>query len=437
MSHAFIAHAEDQLDALLKLSEHLRKAGIPSSFVPHDEPDRSRSDRAINDATFMIALVSYEAMKSKTVRADIERARKNGLNILPVRADRTRVGGFVKSELGKDLTLSTDDMAGVIEAAKKAYRAGCPVVAVMNMKGGVGKTTVTAQLAGALQKASGNRVLLIDLDPQYNLSQLFFPAGDADEAAAKDASVISLFEKSKLHEPARTSPADRWGQLYLEPFTPAPREAISHSLIKNDQTRGRLDMIFGQFEISKYAFSTDRDGLETVREHFLRTLDFYRGLYDLVILDTNPNATFLTRCALQAADRVLAPMHTDVYSLRGIKLLNRVITDQTDTDHRPELSVLFNSVERREQSDFEADTRNGAFNEQVGFDLSAKLMTAVLPRSRHFQVRVDEEEPPEKRLLTLHGRGGGLRHVRQALDTVASELQGVLKIKAERVRTTA
>lgn len=427
MSHAFIAHAEDQLDALLELSERLRKAGIPSRFVPHDEPDRAASDQAIDDASFMIVLVSYDAMKSRTVRSDIERARLNGLNILPVRADRTRVGGFVKSELGKDLVLTTDDMEALVEAAQKAYRAGCPVVAVMNMKGGVGKTTIAAQIAAAVQKSKGNRVLLVDLDPQYNLSQLFFPSGEADEAAARDASVISLFEKSKLHDPARSSPADQWGQLALEPFPPSHREAITHTIINSDEKRGRLDIIFGQFEISKYAFSTDREGLETVRQHFLRTLDHYRGQYDLILLDTNPNATFLTRCALEAADRVLAPMHTDVYSLRGIKLLNRVITDQTETRHRPELSVLFNAVERREQSDFEADTRNGAFNEQVRFELSRTIMKAVLPRSRHFHIRASEDEPAEKRLLVFHGRGGGLRHIRQSLNEVASELLEVLQ----------
>ncbi|MEM6900420.1 MAG: AAA family ATPase [Pseudomonadota bacterium] len=429
MSHAFIAHAEDQLDALLELSENLRRAGIPSRYVPHDEPNRATSDRVIDEASFMIVLVSFDAMKSKTVKNDIARARRNGLTILPVRADRTRVGGFVRSELGKDLVLTIDDMEGVLEAAQNAYRAGCPVVAVMNMKGGVGKTTITAQVAAAYQKSGSGRVLLVDLDPQYNLSQLFFPAGDADEAAARDASVISLFEKSKLHDPSRQSPADLWNKLSIEPFTAAARNAISHPLIKNENSRGRLDIVFGQFEISKYAFSTDGEGLATVREHFLRTLDFYRSQYDLIVLDTNPNATFLTRCALQAADRVLAPMHTDVYSLRGIKLLNRVINDQTETSYRPYLSVLFNAVERREQSNFEADTRNGVFNDQVGFSLSETIMTGVLPRSRHFNVRVSEEDPPEKRLLVHHGRGGGLRHVRQALATVAAELDEALKAK--------
>ena len=426
MSHVFIAHAEDQLDALLELSEALRQAGIPSRYVASDEPDRGRSNRLIDEAAFVIVLVSYQAMKSKTVRSDIERARLKGARVLPVRADRARLAGFVKSELGKDLEASTDDMADIVQRAQRLYREGCPVLAVMNMKGGVGKTTITAQLSASLQAAARKRVLLVDFDPQYNLSQLFFPAGESDEAAARDASIISLFEKSRLHDAKRASPADRWGEVSTEPFTPADRDAIVVDLLRDDNAKGRLDIIFGQFEISKYAFSTDTEGLEKVRTNFLRALDHYRGQYDLIVLDTNPNATFLTRCALEAADRVIAPMQPDIYSLRGVRLLHRVIQDHTESAKRPALSILFNAVERREQSDFEADARNGAFNEQVGFTLSDAVMTAALPRSRHFHVRAAPEDPPKRRLLVHHGRGGGLRHVRQALTAVANELDGLL-----------
>lgn len=422
MSHAFIAHGEDQLDALLRLGEALRQSGIPARYVAADSDDRATSDRLIDEASLMIVLASYEAMRSRTVRTDIERAISNGLRILTVRADKSRLGGQFRNLLGKSVTLTMDDFPAVLAAVGETYRSGCPVLAVMNMKGGVGKTTITAQLAGAAQALNAGRVLLVDFDPQYNLTQLFFPASEADEAASEDASVISLFEKSRLHQPGRPSPADLWNELSTDPFPPAPRDRIVHDILQGDSAKGRFDIIFGQFEISKYAFSTDAAGLDAVRTNFLRSIDHYRGLYDLILLDTNPNATFLTRCALEAADRVLAPIHTDVYSLRGLRLLNRVISDQTEASRRPDLSVLFNAVERREQSDFEADTRNGTYDAEVGFALSSTIMKAALPRSRHFQVRVSEDDPPIRRLLVHHGRGGGLRHVRTALNEVAMEL---------------
>lgn len=432
MSHAFITHGADQFDTLLSLHEAFRAAGIPAKYIAakdnqaEDSQNRTAANALIDEATLMVVLISYDAMRSKSVKADIQRALQNGTRIIPVMADRARLTGFIKTELGHSLTHTIEKLDSVVKDAQRAYRLGCPVIATMNLKGGVGKTTLTSQLAAAYQAHNKNRVLLIDFDPQYNLTQLFYPGQLADEAIAADRSVISLFEKSRAHQSGIPSPADLWNDLSTEPFTPAPRETITHSLLGDANHKGRLDIVFGQFEISKYAFSTDRDGLQAVRENFLRSMDFYRSLYDLIILDTNPNATFLTRCALQAADRVIAPMFTDVYSLRGVRLLNRVIKDQTTPDERPDLSVLFNAVERREQSDFEADTRNGVFDTQVDFPLSRALMSNALPRSRHFNVRVSEEDPAIKRLLIHHGRGGGLRHVREALTALAVELGTLL-----------
>ena len=426
MSHAFITHGDDQLDNVLLLHEAFRSAGIPAKYIQDVETDRSHANQLIDNAALMVVLVSYEAMRSKTVRADVKRARQAGLRLVPVLTDRARLTGFLKNEIGQSLAHSIDDMPAIVKDAQRSYRLGCPIVAIMNLKGGVGKTTLSAQLAGTFQAHNKNRVLLIDFDPQYNLTQLFFPGPTADRAISEDKSVISIFEKSQLHSPGSPSPADRWSELNSEPFTAATREKITHSLIGKSALKGRLDIIFGQFEISKYAFSTNQDGLNLVRQNFLRAVDYYRSQYDLILLDTNPNATFLTRCALQAADRVIAPMFTDIYSLRGLRLLNRVINDQTAEDQRPDLSVLFNAVERREQSDFEADTRNGVFDAQVGFDLSKSVMTSVLPRSKHFRNKFDEDDPPIKRLIAHHGRGGGLRHIRDALQAATVELSTLI-----------
>ena len=77
-------------------------------------------------------------------------------------------------------------------------------------------------LSAALAEA-GNRVWLIDLDPQYNLTQTFFDMDYADASAASDRSVISLFERSKLHAKDATSPGESWLKLSTEPFAPPPR----------------------------------------------------------------------------------------------------------------------------------------------------------------------------------------------------------------------
>ena len=295
----------------------------------------------------------------------------------------------------------------------------------MNLKGGVGKTTVSSQVFGTWQASLGGRTLLIDLDPQYNLTQTFFDMDHADASSARDKSVISLFERSRLHAYDMVSPSESWSDINTEPFEPAERQVIAHDILSGENAPGgRLDLISGQFEISKYAFAKGPEALALVGSNFRRMIDYYRSEYDLIIFDTNPNATFLTRCALEAADRVLAPMHADAYSLRGVKLLNQVMQEQISDEKRPNFSILFNAVGRSEQSNFEADARNGAFNAQAGFDLADALLSSALPRSGHLNVKTPEpEDAPWKQLVIHNGRGGGLKRMRETLKGIAAELK--------------
>lgn len=428
MSHVYISHSGKDPDALLMLHEALRAASV-TTFYPTQGTSRAQADTAIARAFAVIVLISAEAVRSSDVRRDIEQARAAGLKIIPYQIDKARLNGFFRREVQPHLQLSSsqaDGLERLIASTRAAYRRKCPVLAVMNLKGGVGKTTVTAQLCGSWQAAYADRVLLVDLDPQYNLTQTFFSMEAADAFAARDRSVISLFERSRLHARDAVSPAENWLDLSTHPFTPPAREQIAHAILGEDAPPGRLDIISGQFEISKYAFAADRDALRVIRQHFLRCVDHYRSEYDLIVFDTNPNATFLTRCALEAADRVLAPMHPDTYSLRGVRLLNQVINSQLEETRRPHLSILFNAVNRSEQSAFEADARNGVFDTIAGFGLSQALMNAALPRSAHLSVRPPEPGQPAWRQLVAHaGRGGGLRAIRENLKQIVLETRSL------------
>lgn len=429
MSHAYIAHAPEDLDTLLEVHEALRKAGINDWHPPADRNTVTKAElqRRTEEAFAMIVLVSGPAMRARDVREDIERARASGITLIPYRIDRARLSGLIRTRLAGDLKLDAGE-PGALEAlvgeTRRAYHRGCPVLAVMNLKGGVGKTTVASQVFGTWQGETGKRVLLIDLDPQYNLTQVFFDMDMADACAARDRSVISLFEKSRLHASGVPSPAADWTSLSVEPFSPTARRDLVHELLGPGGPDGRLDLVSGQFEISKYAFATDADALSAIKSNFLAMIEHLRSQYDLIVFDTNPNATFLTKCCLEAADRVLAPMHPDVYSLRGVRLLNQVIDEHIPQDRRPALSVLFNSVGRQEQSTFEADARNGVYNAAAGFRLSGALMSAALPRSGHLAVRTapEPETPPWRRLVIHHSRGGGVKQMREALRAVAAEV---------------
>ena len=430
MSQLFIAHGPRDYDALLTVHEAMRQASISTWYAPagtDNDADPATINDAIDSAFAMVVLVSASSIRSKAVQAQLQRAAERGLTLLPIRADNARLSRLFKTVLADQLTDALAD-DGALErltaSVRERYQRRCPVIAVMNLKGGVGKTTVSSQVFGAWQASLGGRTLLIDLDPQYNLTQTFFSMDQADASAARDKSVISLFERSRLHAYDMISPAEDWSQISTEPFAPANREVISHNLLTQDGPGGRFDLISGQFEISKYAFAPSPESLALIGANFRRMIDYYRSEYDLIVFDTNPNATFLTRCALEAADRVLAPMHPDVYSLRGVRLLNQVMQEQVSDDKRPALSVLFNAVGRSEQSNFEAEARNGAFDEQAGFALSKALLSSALPRSGHLVVRSPEPgEAPWQQLVVHKGRGGGLKPIRETLKEIALELK--------------
>ena len=435
MSHAHITHSPVDLDALLQVHEALRMAGVPDWYDPDGGANPGAAQK-LKEAFCLVVLVSKDSMQSKSVRRDIANAKTQGLSIMPFRIDGTRFSSYFKTEIVPHLNYALVDEGGLSrfsQSVKARYRRRCPVISVMNLKGGVGKTTVSAQVFGSLQARTSGRILLIDFDPQYNLTQTFIPMHVADESSAADRSIISLFECSKLREPNAPSPAEDWTKLRTLPFNAISRERLMHNLLTIDNAHGWLDLVSGQFEISKYAFVQNAADLETVKTNFLRVIDHYRSLYDLIVFDTNPNATFLTRCALEAADRVLAPIHPDMYSLRGIRLLNRVIQEQVSEEVRPDLSILFNAVKRSEQSQFEADARTGVHDGLAGFALSEALLRAALPKSGHMVVRVPEEDsdnpaPPWKSLLAHHGRGGGLRSIRESLKDVGIEIENLIKV---------
>ena len=239
MAHLYISHSAVDLDPLLKLHEALRRAGISAWYPPAPEAAANTElVRGKMDEAFAVAvLVSADAMRSAEVQRDIELAISRGVRLVPIRLDKARPHGVVKHHLAPLMKHHMDDpqaISALVEDLRGLYRRRCPVLAVMNLKGGVGKTTLTAQIFGAYQAEHGSRVLLVDLDPQYNLTQLFFDMVEADARAERDQSVISLFERSMIHATGEMSPASEWTRLSREPFNLPDLSVLAHPLLGGD-----------------------------------------------------------------------------------------------------------------------------------------------------------------------------------------------------------
>lgn len=189
------------------------------------------------------------------------------------------------------------------------------IVSVLNYKGGVGKTTVTANLGADIARRGG-RVLLIDLDPQASLTFSFYSPSDWD--------------------PERT--VYRWYESYimtggvkgLADYTvtpPAVNAVLDH---------GRLDLVGSDLRLVDVeldlAHGLGGARYQTFNPEYLRV---YRMLadslaalddYDYVLIDCPPSFNMVTRTAIVASDHILVPAKADYLSTLGIAYLQARLT---------------------------------------------------------------------------------------------------------------
>lgn len=157
------------------------------------------------------------------------------------------------------------------------------VIAVSNHKGGVGKTTSTVNLGAALQRM-GKKVLLIDLDPQANLTQ----------------SLGLMDHTPTVYEALR-------GEAKLEPVTVLPGL---------DVVTSTLDLSGAEVELSS----------EYGKEYLLQELlEPIRSRYSYVLIDSPPSLGLLTINALTAAQEIYIPLQAHYLALQGMSKLQEIV----------------------------------------------------------------------------------------------------------------
>jgi cellulose biosynthesis protein BcsQ len=200
---------------------------------------------------------------------------------------------------------------GAISKRHKAKR-----IAIYNHKGGVGKTTLTVNIAFALSEL-GRRVLLVDSDPQCNLTSYLIDAHAVDEMldASETAAGKTLWSAVKpvaegMGEARLISPIERNGLLLLPG-----------------------DILLSKFEQDLYQFWS---------EAFLRRVRGYRGTaalsalvneiaddenVDFIFYDSGPNIGPLNRCILLDCDYFIVPAACDSFSIRAFKTLGQTLAE--------------------------------------------------------------------------------------------------------------
>ncbi|MFT8355776.1 MAG: AAA family ATPase [Bifidobacterium aquikefiri] len=176
------------------------------------------------------------------------------------------------------------------------------IIAMCNQKGGVGKTTSSINIAGALS-IYGRRVLIVDFDPQ-------------------GASTVGLGINANSVD----------NTIYTALFNPSMdvHDVVVHTRFPN------LDIIPANIDLSAAEVQLVTEvGREQVLAGTLRRL---RNEYDLIIIDCQPSLGLLTVNALTAADGVIIPVAAEFFALRGVALLMQSI-EKVQTRINPDLTV--------------------------------------------------------------------------------------------------
>lgn len=184
-------------------------------------------------------------------------------------------------------------------------------ISFVNMKGGVGKTTLAVNVADALNRRHEQRILLVDLDPQFNATQCLYKG--EEYVALREAgghTIVDVFDDTP---PATISPVK--GQV--------AKAAVKLEEIKPWSIRANFDIIPGDLEIYRLDMGSGQ-GKELRLKRYLEKLA-KKDAYDFVIIDTPPTPSHYMMSALLASDYYLVPVKPEPLSRVGIDLLRGVI----------------------------------------------------------------------------------------------------------------
>lgn len=207
------------------------------------------------------------------------------------------------------------------------------IVAVVNQKGGVGKTTVTLGLASA-GWAAGRRVLVVDADPQANAT---WALGFEPEGVVYGVSRAVLANRSGCARPGIVTSA--W-----------------------PEAKGRVDLLPGSGDLIEREIEV---GKKRLARRLRKALEGIEDSYDLILIDCSPALGQMTTNALAAADFALIVVEAAALSARGVAAVSDLI-DGVWEQHNKELDIAGVIVNRVPGNSIEVERQRDVLYKMLG-----------------------------------------------------------------------
>ncbi len=355
-SGAYLAFEPADEDAARLVAAELERQGWRPALGAGElrTPEKlARLVEVIAHAGIVVLFASPASHQSKQLPREIAAALNNGRPIIVVRTGEVPEQSWIEATLDAGESVDfrrgaqSEVLARISDLARYAGGRG-RVIAMLNIKGGVGKTVLAANLFAAAHLADKRAISFIDLDPQHNLTQYFLSPGERNRIRDRNHTIYGVLSP-RSNEGLKAS--DLGGIA-------APLSRIKKS------KQPTFELVAGDERLFEFTLDTrsERDKAEAFTR-FRALVSALRARSDAVVIDANPCATFLTRLAITTADHIVAPVRAEKYSLTGLNMLELVVREVRGRPLRPdEFSVLLNGVNDRTRSgeigDPDAITRN-------------------------------------------------------------------------------
>lgn len=190
------------------------------------------------------------------------------------------------------------------------------VICLINMKGGVGKTTLSVNLCDCLATRNKAKVLLIDIDPQFNSTQCLMSTDEyIKHLEEKRDTIINVYDRN-----VRPVISTVNGITESEP---KKIDEIEPILIKEN-----FHLLPGNLELYRIEMSPG-EGRENKLNKYIKAINEKHD-FDYIIIDTPPTPSIWMTSALLASDYYLIPTKPDPISFTGLDLLQSIISERKE-----------------------------------------------------------------------------------------------------------